>query len=212
MNIRDYMGKEVIEFYDNNIKPKIAKLVSIVRSCTNEDVNFIVYGGFVRDVIKKIPIDILLTKDVDLYINTFGKLESEDILKILHCFSDIDKYIDNSKVYELVEFEEAYVGLSPYPYDYPEDVTGRVKIGIDNTIFDISIDADDNGKYRANTDYRCNSLGFNFSDEQVYSRNEDSDVHECISDIQNNRLYAISVHKFEDWKYREEKMKMYGYS
>lgn len=217
MSIRDYITDHNIScHYD-----KILKILNTIRDEFNKNphlgftIDLLIFGGFVRDIVQKIPYEELLKKDVDVYVsfrfiddrwylNSYGFIDMiRKIRKILGIVYSTD--ISNELTYNRLPKED--------PYSFAN--YSVLKFIIDGIHFDLACDLSGVNRFESVLDFRCNALYFCIDTGKVEARSNFCTLEECIQDIKDRRLVSFvgkeRNHIKQDLDYRLKKMNDNGY-
>lgn len=181
---------------------------------------WVIFGGFIRDIIAGIPYEQLITKDVDMYF--IYKLHSRPEFS----YNERADYMLNPlKTRPDVKFIK-YSLTDKESLPFTEYAIARIEVN--NITFDLGFECVAN-RFESNFDFRCNSLYCPIKDLELkqrltphmFSDFEQLSVERCINDINEKRLvsivtffslrYVIKVEYLKHLKTRRAKMISYGY-
>lgn len=229
INITSFIkDKDVEEYYLrvmsllSKVKEEVSKHHTDVDHC-----EFILFGGFIRDIVQGVSCNILKKKDVDVYITKEHGMSYRkysyliDFLKskVLPTF-DSSHY--ESKVvfpnfnYSDTDSEE----LLSSDDDHELGTYAAVRFTVEGINFDFVSQIDEDDSFYNMFDFRCNTLCFSMDTGILKTRLDKSLLQECISDIKNKKLTRVTKNDVNDPSLfiynaktdkRRIKMRSYGY-
>jgi hypothetical protein len=212
------------DFVAKTDKSTIAYYNKVIDTFKNLDLptqngNWVLFGGFIRDIIAGLPYEELIKKDVDVYfIYKQGSLPNVSAHE--KAYAILDSLVTKPNV-EIINYNKVSSENIPFT-SY-----ALAKVKYDGIVFDIGIQCND-GRFSSNFDFRCNSLYCSFNDgvlkqrlsSNIFKDIEELSVDKCVDDIMNKKLVSIvgllkpcyqQYCYIYHLKHRRTKMISYGY-